>query len=88
MGLNNRQIDILATAIPKRHYYTVSETGRRLYDLALGSFALAFVGSSDKESVAAIKQLETKHGDQWINEWLERKQSTPLNQLIAEELVP
>jgi len=85
MGLNNRQIEILATAIPKRQYYYVSETGRRLYDLALGSFALAFVGSSDKESVAAIKQLEAKHGDQWIDEWLERKQSTTLNQLIVKE---
>jgi len=83
MGLNNRQIEILATAIPKRQYYYVSETGRRLYDLALGSFALAFVGSSDKESVATIKQLEAKHGDQWITEWLERKQSITLNQLIS-----
>jgi type IV secretion system protein VirB4 len=83
MGLNNRQIEILATAIPKRQYYYVSETGRRLYDLALGSFALAFVGSCDKESVTAIKQLEAKHGDQWINEWLERKQSTTLNHLIT-----
>jgi type IV secretion system protein VirB4 len=83
MGLNNRQIEILATAIPKRQYYYVSETGRRLYDLALGSFAMAFVGSSDKESVAAIKQLETKHGDQWIDKWLERKQSTTLNHLIS-----
>jgi type IV secretion system protein VirB4 len=88
MGLNNRQIEILATAIPKRQYYYISETGRRLYDLALGSFALAFVGSSDKESTAAIKQLEAKHGDQWINEWLERKQSTTLNQLIMKEFAP
>ncbi len=85
MGLNNRQIDILATAVPKRQYYAISETGRRLYDLALGSFALAFVGSTDKESVAAIKQLETKHGDQWIAKWLERKHSTPLDRLIAQE---
>ncbi len=85
MGLNNRQIEILASAISKRQYYYVSETGRRLYDLALGAFALAFVGSSDKESIAAIKQLEAKHGDQWIAKWLERKQSTTLNQFIVKE---
>lgn len=70
MGLNARQIDILATAVPKRQYYYVSENGRRLYDLALGPLALSFVGASDKESVAAIKQLEAKFGEQWVHEWL------------------
>ena len=73
MGLNNRQIEILASAIPKKHYYYVSESGRRLYELALGKFALAFVGNSDKESIAEIKAIEEKYGDQWIDIWLERK---------------
>jgi type IV secretion system protein VirB4 len=70
MGLNARQIEILATAIPKRQYYYVSENGRRLYDLALGPLALAFVGASDKDSIATIKTLEAKHGDVWVNQWL------------------
>lgn len=70
MGLNTRQIDILASAIPKRQYYYVSENGRRLYDLALGPLALSFVGASDKESIADIKKLETKFGDDWVREWL------------------
>ena len=70
MGLNSRQIEILASAIPKREYYYVSENGRRLYDLALGSLALAFVGSTDKESIATIKNLYDQYGDAWVNEWL------------------
>jgi len=70
MGLNARQIEILATAIPKQQYYYVSEHGRRLYDLALGPLALAFVGASDKESVTTIKSLEAKFGNQWVHEWL------------------
>lgn len=70
LGLNARQIEILATALPKRQYYYVSENGRRLYDLALGPLALAFVGASDKESVATIKTLEAKFGDGWVHEWL------------------
>ena len=69
MGLNARQIEILATAIPKRQYYYVSENGRRLYDLALGPLALSFVGASDKESVASIKQLEANFKDKWVYEW-------------------
>lgn len=70
MGLNKRQIEILATAIPKRQYYAMCEDGRRLYELALGPLALAFVGATDKESLAQIKQLEAKHGGAWVHQWL------------------
>ena len=70
MGLNTRQIEIIATAAPKRQYYCVSEAGRRLYELALGPLALAFVGATDKESIAVIQRLEEKHGDGWTHEWL------------------
>lgn len=70
MGLNARQIEIIATAIPKRQYYCVSESGRRLYDLALGPLALSFVGATDKESIGAIQRLESKYGDDWTHEWL------------------
>jgi type IV secretion system protein VirB4 len=73
MGLNTRQIEILATAIPKRQYYYVSASGRRLYELALGKLALAFVGASDKESIASIQNLIAKHGNHWVEEWLTLK---------------
>ena len=70
MGLNTRQIEILATAIPKRQYYYLSEQGRRLFELALGPVALSFVGATDKESIATIKALEAAYGPAWVNEWL------------------
>lgn len=73
MNLNARQIDIVASAVPKRHYYCVSEGGRRLYDAALGPLALAFAGSTDKESIEAIRQLEAKHGNSWVHSWLTSK---------------
>ncbi|HCJ4394768.1 TPA: conjugal transfer protein TrbE [Legionella pneumophila] len=73
MGLNPRQIDIIASAQPKRDYYYVSEKGQRLYQLALGSYALAFVGATDPDSIARMKQLEQKHGDAWVNQWLLEK---------------
>ena len=57
MGLNPRQIDIIAAALPKRDYYYVSEKGQRLYQLALGPYALAFVGATDPDSIARMKQL-------------------------------
>jgi hypothetical protein len=64
------RLRFLASAIPKQQYYTVSENGRRLYDLALGPLALAFVGSTDKESIATIKNLCDKYGERWVHEWL------------------
>lgn len=70
MGLNEKQIDILAMAVPKRDYYYVSEKGQRLYSLALGSLALAFVGHTDKDSLAIIQALEARHGRDWVHEWL------------------
>ena len=73
MGLNTRQIEIVASAIPKRQYYNVSEKGRRLFELALGPLALAFVGSTGTDSVAAIKALEDKFGHAWVDEWLEAR---------------
>ncbi|CZP95714.1 Type IV secretion system protein virB4 [Legionella pneumophila] len=79
MGLNPRQIDIIATAQPKRDYYYVSEKGQRLYQLALGTLALAFVGSTDPDSIARMKQLEQQFGEQWVNYWLLEK-GIPLNQ--------
>ncbi|HAW6249030.1 TPA: VirB4 family type IV secretion/conjugal transfer ATPase [Legionella pneumophila] len=73
MGLNPRQIDIIASAHPKRDYYYVSEQGQRLYQLALGPLALAFVGATDPDSIDRMKQLEQKYGTEWVSYWLSEK---------------
>lgn len=73
MGLNPRQIDIIASAQPKRDYYYVSEKGQRLYQLALGPMALAFVGATDPDSIERMKQLEAQHGAEWVSYWLLEK---------------
>src|SRR6266436_2939221 len=39
-GLNDRQIEILARATPKRDYYCQSRRGNRLFELGLGELAL------------------------------------------------
>ncbi|HDU8201807.1 TPA: conjugal transfer protein TrbE [Legionella pneumophila] len=70
MGLNPRQIDIIAQAQPKRDYYYVSEKGQRLYQLALGPYALAFVGATDPDSIARMQQLESQFGAAWVSQWL------------------
>ncbi|OZI30013.1 conjugal transfer protein TrbE [Bordetella genomosp. 10] len=48
-GLNSRQIEIVATAQPKRDYYYQSTAGNRLFDLDLGPVTLAFAGASTSQ---------------------------------------
>ena len=74
MGLNDRQIEIIATATPKQDYYMVSPAGRRKVQLALGRATLAFVGASDKESLARIRELSAEYGpDGWQEQWLKER---------------
>ncbi|GAA0309834.1 conjugal transfer protein TrbE [Sphingomonas oligophenolica] len=61
-GLNDRQIELIARATPKRHYYLQSTRGNRLFELGLGPIALALCGASDPDSQARIDGLLTEHG--------------------------
>ena len=76
VGLNARQIQILAFATPKRQYYVMHPDGRRLFDLGLTGPELAFVGASGKNDIARIRQLRDELGNAWPAQWLrERGQS-------------
>ncbi|QXC52431.1 VirB4 family type IV secretion/conjugal transfer ATPase (plasmid) [Agrobacterium salinitolerans] len=73
IGFNERQIEIVATALPKREYYVVSPDGRRLFDMALGPVALSFVGASGKEDLKRIRALHSEHGAAWPCPWLQQR---------------
>ncbi|MEZ6855110.1 TraG/VirB4 family ATPase, partial [Halodesulfovibrio aestuarii] len=73
MGLNSKQLEIVALATPKREYYVMSPEGNRLISLALGRIALAFVGASDKDSITRIRELEATHGEHWPEKWLKER---------------
>jgi type IV secretion system protein VirB4 len=70
IGFNERQIEIVATALPKREYYVVSPEGRRLFDMALGPITLSFVGASGKDDLNRIQELHAAHGQNWPAHWL------------------
>lgn len=73
-GLNERQIAMIGHAMPKRDYYMVNDDGRRLFQLGLSPRELAFVGASDKGSVARIRELIAKYGPEaWTDAWLEER---------------
>ncbi|NJL50603.1 MAG: VirB4 family type IV secretion/conjugal transfer ATPase [Blastochloris sp.] len=73
LGFNARQIEIVATAIPKRDYYVISPAGRRLFDMALGPVALAFAGASGRDHLKRIMRLKADHGPSWPARWLEER---------------
>jgi len=60
-GLNDRQIEILSRAAPKRDYYCQSRRGNRLFELGLGEVALAFAAISKPDQIL-ITRLLAEHG--------------------------
>ncbi|WP_334151191.1 conjugal transfer protein TrbE [Hyphomicrobium sp.] len=48
-GLNERQIEILSVAAPKRDYYAQTARGNRLFELGLGPVALTLCGASSPD---------------------------------------
>ncbi|MGX1100721.1 MULTISPECIES: conjugal transfer protein TrbE [Hyphomicrobiales] len=73
-GLNDRQIEILARATPKRDYYCQSRHGNRLFELGLSEVALALCATSAKTDQAAIARILTEHGrGEFLDAWLRHR---------------
>lgn len=67
-GLNSREINTVATATPKRHYYYKSALGSRLFELALGKVALAYTAASSKEEQIMVQKILAEKGKSGFNE--------------------
>ncbi|WP_315754269.1 MULTISPECIES: conjugal transfer protein TrbE [unclassified Bradyrhizobium] len=70
-GLNDRQIELVSRAAPKRDYYCQSRRGNRMFELGLGEVALAFAAASSKADQAAISDVLKSAGrDGFAAAWL------------------
>ena len=73
-GLNERQIELIARATPKRDYYLQSRRGNRLFDLQLGAIARTFCAASDPESQRLIDSILAEGGlELFARRWLEAR---------------
>lgn len=73
-GLNERQIQMLALAQPKRQYYYQSSMGNRLFELGLGPLGLAYCAATNKEDQNLAKSMLAEHGREGFNSaWLTHK---------------
>jgi type IV secretion system protein VirB4 len=73
IGLTNKQIQIIKTAIPKQHYYITSRLGNRLIDLGLGDLSKCFVTVDVEADRNRVDELSNQYGDQWVGHWLEER---------------
>jgi type IV secretion system protein VirB4 len=88
-GLNDRQIEIVARATPKRDYYCQSRHGNRLFELGLGEVALAFTAASSKADQAAIADVLATHGRAgFAAAWLHHKGLDWAVELLAPGAAP
>ena len=88
-GLNERQIEILSRATPKRDYYCQSRRGNRLFELGLGEIALAFTAASSKTDQIKIGELVEAYGDADFAEfWLRHRGLTWAADLLANHEIP
>ena len=73
-GLNDRQVEILAQATPKRDYYCQSRHGNRLFELGLSEVALSLCATSSKTDQTAIASILADHGrDGFLDAWLRHR---------------
>ncbi len=73
VGLNERELEILQTSVPKQHYYVVSPLGRRLVNLGLGKVALAWGGVNGAEERKLAESVIAHYPRSWREEWLRLK---------------
>jgi len=84
-GLNDRQIEILARATPKRDYYCQSRRGNRLFELGLSDVALALCAASSKTDQTDIQRLVAEHGREgFLAAWLRHRDVTWAIDLIPD----
>lgn len=84
LSLNDRQIDLIVNARPKREYYMATGAGCRMFNLALTPVELAFLGSSSKEHIARIQELMQQYGNYWVEHWLKERAGQSMEEIYKE----
>ncbi|MGE0409119.1 MAG: conjugal transfer protein TrbE [Amphiplicatus sp.] len=83
-GLNARQIELIATASPKRHYYYQSAIGNRLFELGLGPIALALCGASLPADQQLIDRIISDGAGDFASRFLAAKGLSWASEILAE----
>jgi type IV secretion system protein TrbE len=94
LGLREKEIDIIAAAVPQRDYLCTTEYGTRLFRLDLGPTGRALCASTGADSVARARQILAEVGpEHFLDGWLhasglgpalvaQPKATPPMNELM------
>jgi type IV secretion system protein VirB4 len=84
-GLNDRQVELIARAVPKRQYYLQSRRGNRLFELGLGPIALAFCGASSPIDQLLIDRIAAEGHAGYARRFLAARGLAWASDLLATE---
>jgi type IV secretory pathway VirB4 component len=72
LGLSSHEIDLLANATPRKHYYFRSPIGSRLFTLALGDIGSAICASTGYRDVQQARTVlsESPDATTFLDNWL------------------
>ncbi|HLE84927.1 MAG TPA: hypothetical protein VJG13_11350 [Thermoanaerobaculia bacterium] len=70
LGLNERQVEILARATPKRDYYVVTPQGSRLFQLDLSAASLSILGLAGPTARQTLEDARSAWGSDWLPRYL------------------
>jgi type IV secretion system protein VirB4 len=73
LGLNDRQISQIKTAVAKREYYVTGPDGCRMVSLGPGDLELAIAGATGEADVLTVNAAIARHGDDWLWQFLADK---------------
>jgi type IV secretion system protein TrbE len=73
LGLNERQIEIIAKGVPQRDYLCVTELGSRLFRFDLGPLARALCASTSSDDVALARRVLAEGQSGFLDAWLAAK---------------
>ena len=74
-GLNERQIDTIATMVPKRHYYFSNGLGSRCYELESGPIQQALLSAASAEERPMLLKMMQEHPMDFAVHWLRERRN-------------
>ena len=87
-SLNERQIEIIAHAVPKRDYYFTSPLGNRLFSLALSDVGLAYCAATGDDAVKAVGPLLRLSTEEFNRRYLEMKKLGWVTEIMYGQSAP
>jgi type IV secretion/conjugal transfer VirB4 family ATPase len=69
LELNDRQIEIISSLIPKQQYYIVQPQGKRIIELGLGQTELRWLSGTSTKEIKKFREISESGDSDWRSIW-------------------